>query len=177
MRGVKVLVRREGARPHRRRHLAVAVATLAILASACGMYDATPAPPGCPSYPPDGIKSTLQNQTNVDRAGVGLPALWWNARLACVAQEWSDYMAGSGQFRHRDLGALIRSPGFEDYASLAENILVGPGNMDANTIHQSWMNSPGHRANLLGDFDAIGIGISRGADGRLWATENFGRHF
>jgi uncharacterized protein YkwD len=164
-------------RRRRRALLAAGALGLGILAAACGPVDATPPPPGCPTSPPDAITSTILNRTNGDRAARGLSGLWWNARLACLASEWSNYMASTGQFRHRDLGATIRSPGFEDYASLAENILVGPGSMDGNAIHDAWMASPGHYANIVGNFDSIGIGIARGADGRLWATENFGRHF
>ena len=156
--------------------LAAGLLTLALGASACGLYDAAPAPPGCPTAPPDPIATTILNRTNADREARGLGSLWWNARLACLAKEWSDHMAATGQFAHRDLNGAIHSPGFEDYAALAENILVGPGTMDGNAIHAAWMNSSGHYANIVGNFEAIGIAVSRGADGRLWATENFGRH-
>jgi uncharacterized protein YkwD len=46
--------------------------------------------------------------------------------------------------------------------------------MSAGQIHQAWMNSPGHRANILGDFSAIGIGVACNG-GALYATEDFGR--
>jgi len=166
-------------RTRRRRGLGVLVAgvlVLGILAAACGPVDQTPAPPGCPADPPDPITQTILNRTNGDRSGEGLPALFWNARLACLADEWSRYMRDTGSFRHRDLSATIRSPGFEGYAGLAENIMVGPGNMDGNSIENTWLNSPPHLANIMGNYDTIGIGFARGADGRLWATENFGRH-
>jgi uncharacterized protein YkwD len=157
--------------------LAAAVLGLGILAAACGPVDQTPAPPGCPANPPDPLTQTILNRTNGDRSGQGLPALFWNARLACLADEWSRYMRDTGQFRHRDLNVTIKSPGFEDYAGLGENILVGPSGMDGNAMHTSWMNSPAHQANIMGNYDTIGVGYARGSDGRLWATENFGRHF
>jgi uncharacterized protein YkwD len=72
---------------------------------------------------------------------------------------------------------LIRDPLYVNFASLGENILVGPGNMSGDDIHVSWMNSPGHFANIMGWYDAIGIAVARGPDGRLWAVEEFGRHF
>lgn len=160
----------------RRTLLAGAVLTLALLGAACVPYaDATPPPPGCPSGPADPISGTILNRTNADREARGLKGLWWSPRLACVAIEWSNFMAGTGQFRHRDLGSTIRSPGFEDYSGLAENILVGPGNMDGNAIHNAWMNSPGHYANIVGNWDVVGIGVVQGWDGRLWVTTNFGR--
>jgi hypothetical protein len=37
-----------------------------------------------------------------------------------------------------------------------------------------WMNSPGHRANLLdGGFTHIGIGVARGPNGEVYITQNF----
>ena len=85
-------------------------------------------------------------------------------------------MAGQGRLVHRNLSATITSPGFESYTGLAENIFVGPGGVDGLAIHNAWWNSPTHRANIMGNYDAFGAGYARGADGRLWATENFGRH-
>ena len=49
--------------------------------------------------------------------------------------------------------------------------------MNGDSIHVAWMNSPGHYANIMGWFDVIGIAVVRGPDGRLWAVEEFGRHF
>jgi uncharacterized protein YkwD len=155
--------------------LATGVLGLGILGAACAPVDATPPPPHCPTSPADPISLTIQLRHNEARAANGLPGLWWSPRLACLAQDWSNWMAFSGKLAHRDLGAAIRSPGFEDYASLAENILVGPGNLDGHAIHDAWMRSPGHYANIMGNFQIIGIGIARSGDGRLWATANFGR--
>ena len=78
---------------------------------------------------------------------------------------------------HQNLGGLIRTGGYSNFASLGENILVGPGSMTGDDIHVAWMNSPGHYANIMGWYDTIGIAIAHGADGRVWATEEFGRHF
>lgn len=39
----------------------------------------------------------------------------------------------------------------------------------------AWMNSPGHRANLLsGLYEVIGVGIVCAPDGTVWVTQNFG---
>jgi uncharacterized protein YkwD len=156
--------------------LAAAVVALGILVSACGPYDNAPAP-GCPAGPSDATVTMVFNRTNGDRAAHGLGALVWNPRLACLATEWSGYMAGTHDFRHRDLNAAIASPGYEDYASLGENILVGPGNIDGNQMQNAWLTSPGHYANIMGNYDSVGIGYARGDDGRIWVTANFARHF
>jgi uncharacterized protein YkwD len=40
-------------------------------------------------------------------------------------------------------------------------------------MEQAWMNSPGHRANILGSFNVIGVGVVC-SGGRVWATQSFG---
>ncbi len=56
------------------------------------------------------------------------------------------------------------------FSSLAENIAEGPS---AEGIHQQWMNSPPHRANLLDpQLDSAGIAVAE-RDGVLFAVEDF----
>jgi len=44
----------------------------------------------------------------------------------------------------------------------------------ANEIVEGWMNSPGHRKNILApDFEKLGVGVSIGDDGAVYATQNF----
>lgn len=160
----------------RRGLLATAALVVGITAAACAPVDQTPPPPGCPTEAPDAVTSTVLNRTNADRAANGLGSVYWNARLACLAKDWSDNLARTGQLVHRDLGATIRSPGFEGYSGLAENILVGPANMDGDTMQNAWMGSASHRSNILGNYDTIGVAWTRSPDGRTWATANFGRH-
>ena len=152
-----------GHQRRRRALLAAGAVALGAVVAACGPPD--PPPPGCPTTPPDAVSSTVLNRVNADRGANGLGGLSWNARLACLAQEWSGVMAGRGALVHRDLGATIRSPGFESYARLGENIFVGPGGVDGNAMHNAWMASPPHRANILGDYDAIGVGWPRAGRG------------
>jgi len=163
-------------RTRRMRALAAAgVLAAGLIVAACGPAE-DPPPPGCPTAPPDAAASTILNRTNADRAARGLGALEWNARLACLAQEWSEIQAGNGALSHRNLGAVINSPGFGAYAGLAENVFVGPPSVDGNAIHTAWMNSPPHQNNIMGNYDSIGFGWARDGGGRIFATENFGRH-
>jgi uncharacterized protein YkwD len=151
------------------------VIALGLLIAACGPAE-DPPPPGCPTTPPDPIAATVLNRTNADRGARGLGALAWNARLACLAMEWSSIQAGRGALSHRDLAGVINSPGFGAYAGLAENVFVGPGNVGGDAIQGAWMNSPGHYNNIMGNYDSMGFGWAKSGDGRLFATENFGRH-
>lgn len=84
-------------------------------------------------------------------------------------------MAATGSFAHRDLNAVINSPGYAGvYHTLGENILFGPSSMSAAAMHIAWMNSPDHRANILsGAYSSKGIGVAY-AGGTVHATENFG---
>lgn len=156
--------------------LATAVLVLAILAAACGPLEA-PAPPGAPTAPPDAITATVYNRTNADRAAQGLGALVWNARLAGLAGEWSAHLADSHQFVHRDLRSVLDWPGYEAYAALGENILVGPGGINGDQMQDAWLASPSHRANVMGNYDSIGVAIAYGDDGYVRAVANFGRHY
>jgi uncharacterized protein YkwD len=153
---------------------AVVALTVAIVGAACD-----PAPPperNCPTDP-DAVSLVIMNRTNWERGLRGMNHLGWNKVLNCNARDWADYMARTGQFVHQDLNGLIHDPLYSPYASLGENILVGPNSMDGNTMFMAWWNSTGHRANILGWYDSIGIAVLRTLDGRTWAVQEFGRHF
>ncbi|HKO85466.1 MAG TPA: CAP domain-containing protein, partial [Actinomycetota bacterium] len=132
---------------------------------------------------PAGAGSTAQTLTNdlfdrlnAERRARGLAALDWDDDLARVAGAWSDEMAGSGNFRHRDLGAAGSLTGMSKFSALGENIAWVEGYPSmGNQLHVGWMKSEGHRANMLQrGFDSVGIGVVC-SGGRAWATQNFGR--
>ena len=167
-----------GNKSKRRIGLVVAVAGVVMLLAACQPQApaATKAAVACPGSPDTVITQAIFNGVNADRAANGLGPLAWNPQLACLATDHSNTMATTGDFSHRDLAAVIRLPEYGSYASLGENILVGPVSMTGDAMEAAWMNSPGHRANILSpNFDSIGIGIATSPDGRVWATQNFGR--
>jgi uncharacterized protein YkwD len=83
-------------------------------------------------------------------------------------------MAATGSMSHQNLNAVLGSPGFGQFSGLGENVIRGGCGMSAGQIHQAWMNSDLHRANILGNFGAIGIGVACNG-GALYATEDFGR--
>jgi uncharacterized protein YkwD len=75
---------------------------------------------------------------------------------------------------HRDLGAAIRSPEYSNYRTLGENVLYGPAGMSGAAMHDAWMNSSSHRANILsGAFSSFAVATTT-AGGTVWAAENFG---
>jgi uncharacterized protein YkwD len=109
---------------------------------------------------------------NRDRAAHGLPALKENAKLRRAAAGHSDDMVAQRYFAHDSLSGddmvdRILSAGYGRGGawSLGENIAWGTGSLaTAAEIQRAWMESPGHRANILRrQFREIGIGIALGA--------------
>jgi uncharacterized protein YkwD len=142
----------------------------------------TTAPPTTAAAPAGGgsTAQTLTNdlfaRLNAERRARGLAALKWDADLARVAGDWSEHMASTGAFAHRDLGSAGSLPGMSKFSALGENIAWVEGYPSmGNQLHVGWMKSEGHRANMLQrGFDSVGIGVVC-SGGRAWATQNFGR--
>jgi uncharacterized protein YkwD len=158
----------------RRAKLLAATLVVAALSTAC-YGGAAGGGSGGQSLPSAGTARELYDLTNAERARNGLPALGWNNQLGQLALDWSAWMAATGSMTHRDLWATINSPAFWQFRSLGENILQGSCGISAAQMHQAWMNSAGHRANILsGGYNVIGIGVVCDSAGRVWATQNFG---
>ncbi|MEU5392627.1 CAP domain-containing protein [Streptomyces tibetensis] len=112
---------------------------------------------------------------NEERAKVGCSPVAANSALTDLAQSYSEDMAARGFFDHTDPDG--RTPW--DRAEKAgisnlggENIARGQAN--AAAVMDAWMNSPGHRANILNcDFKTLGVGVEIGSGGPWW-TQNFG---
>ena len=109
---------------------------------------------------------------NRERAARGLPLLKENPKLRRAAQGHSNDMVAGGFFAHEspsgaDMADRILGTGYAQGHgwSLGENIAWGTGSLGtAAEIQRAWMNSPGHRANILRrQFREIGIGIAVGA--------------
>ena len=109
---------------------------------------------------------------NRERAARGMPALRESAKLRRAAEGHSADMVAQGYFAHdslsgADMADRILGTGYARGRawSLGENIAWGTGSLaTAVEIHRAWMESPGHRANILRrQFREIGIGIALGA--------------
>ncbi len=58
------------------------------------------------------------------------------------------------------------------YTAAGENIAMGQ--RTASEVMNAWMNSPGHRNNILSpSFSEIGVGLAKGPNGRLYWTQMF----
>ena len=114
--------------------------------------------------------------TNAQRAKYGLPALRSNWELSRVARLKSNDMRDKHYFSHTSptYGSpftMIKSFGIS-YSSAAENIAAGQATPQA--VVDSWMKSPGHRANILSkNVTVIGVGFSKGGSYGYYWTQMF----
>ncbi|MDC0770360.1 CAP domain-containing protein [Streptomyces sp. HD] len=112
---------------------------------------------------------------NEERAQVGCSAVAANSSLTDLAQAFSADMADRGFFDHTDPSGAspwdrAAKAGITDLGG--ENIARGQA--DAAAVMEAWMNSPGHKANILNcDFKTLGVGVHFGAGGPWW-TQDFG---
>ncbi|HVZ83621.1 MAG TPA: CAP domain-containing protein [Terracidiphilus sp.] len=124
-----------------------------------------------------GAAEQLMALANQSRAEAGLGRLQWDESLATAARAHCLRMAAEGPIAHRYGG----EDSLSDRAAKAgahfdvieENVAVGP---NAPAIHQEWMQSPGHRANLLSpEVNRVGIAVVL-ARGVLYATADYARN-
>lgn len=120
--------------------------------------------------------------TNQQRAQNNLSALNPNQQLTEAAAAKVKNMFAEQYFEHispKGLGPadLARQANYE-YVSVGENLALG-NFKDDQALVQAWMNSPGHRANILsGRFSEIGVAVGRGwfEGQKVWlAVQEFGR--
>jgi uncharacterized protein YkwD len=113
---------------------------------------------------------------NVQRANAGLSALSSQSQLGSAAQLHSEDMACNNYFSHSGLdgstvATRIERQGY-NWSAAGENIGAGYGSPEA--VVEGWMNSPGHKANILGaDYTEIGVGYAYGdasAYGVYWTA-------
>lgn len=115
---------------------------------------------------------TLVNQ---QRATASCKPLTASSSLNTLAQNFSDDMAARGFFDHTDPDG---NDPWDRAAKLGisnlggENIAMGQA--DAQAVMDAWMNSPGHRANILNcQYTTLGVGVHFGSGGPWW-TQDFG---
>jgi uncharacterized protein YkwD len=126
------------------------------------------------------IDQAIVDLTNQERMREGLTTLRAEARLARAAQLHADQLARAGRLDHVLQDAPYPRP--EDRLAAAgyswqaygENLAFGYP--DARTVVEGWMNSPGHRANIVGaGFTEIGAGHAADAAGRVYYAQVLGR--
>ncbi|HEV2122917.1 MAG TPA: CAP domain-containing protein [Chloroflexota bacterium] len=122
--------------------------------------------------------SRVVELTNLERIKAGLQPLVANTSLAGASQKYSGVLATDQCWAHTcgpepEFAKRAASSGYTGWTRLGENIAAGQRTPEE--VVASWMNSPGHRANILNpDFNEIGVGLVRaGKMGAYW-TQMFG---
>jgi uncharacterized protein YkwD len=153
---------------------------------------ATTAPPTTTTRPPTkkptsrppeptgltAFENRVVELTNEARAEEGCPRLRIDAKLRLAARRHSADMARNRYFSHtsrdgRSPGQRLAAAGFDARRGWAENIARGYPNAEA--VMDGWMNSPGHRGNILNcGLRTIGVGAVRAGGGQLYWTQDFG---
>lgn len=113
---------------------------------------------------------------NVERSKAGLAPLTLDAKLSNVATIKSQDMINKNYFDHNSptYGSpfdMMNQFGIS-FSAAGENI--AEGQRTPQEVMNSWMNSPGHRANILSPkFTKLGVGIAKDSNGRLHWTQMF----
>jgi uncharacterized YkwD family protein len=122
------------------------------------------------------IESEVVTLVNQERAKLGLAPLKNNIDLSNVARTKSKDMATNNYFSHTSptYGSpfdMMKKFGIT-YSYAGENIAMGQPT--AASVMEGWMNSPGHKANILSEnFTEIGVGIATDENGSIYWTQQF----
>ncbi|MDT7539858.1 MAG: hypothetical protein QOI82_3443 [Actinomycetota bacterium] len=155
---------------------AAAVGFALVTASTAAYADDSSPTPAPTAAPAPGYSATgtwqLLALVNKHRHALGMPALTIDTRLAAIARKHTESMAATGVLRHND--ALFTSASHQALGMKAFGENVG-WNYSVSAQDAAFLNSPLHRANIeTRSFRVAGFAVVRGADGRIWSTEDFG---
>jgi uncharacterized protein YkwD len=146
--------------------------TLALLASAAVLVATGSAAAEATTSAEHRYQQQAFNATNANRAHEGLKALKPGDCLQHAAVRQARLMARQEQMFHQDLGRVLDDCGL---STAGENVAYGYPT-GRSVVNDGWMNSEGHRANILNPrFRLMGIGARKGHDGRWYVAQVFGR--
>ena len=111
----------------------------------------------------------ILSDTNALRAAGGLAPLTESTAMDTVAQNWSAAMYAAGSLTHNPSYSTQIPSG---WTAAGENIATG---YTYTTVVEAWHQSTGHYANIMGNFNAIGIGYYE-ANGKTYFTQDFGKY-
>lgn len=122
------------------------------------------------------IETGIIRLVNEHRASLSLPLLEEDSVLSSLARQHSRNMA-SGKVPFEHVGFDDRERAYQKIRKLriigafAENIAEGPET--AEDAVALWLTSEGHKRNIEGSFQYIGVGVARTKEGRLYFTQLF----
>jgi len=105
---------------------------------------------------------------NQSRSAAGLAPLTVHNDLVVGARNHTAKMIPTGTIFHSTSAEL--SAVTSGWTVLGENVGKGP---NPSVLHDAFMASPSHKANILGNFDRVGVGVGHDAEGRVYVTVMF----
>ncbi|WP_449408628.1 CAP domain-containing protein [Microbacterium maritypicum] len=154
--------------PQRRRiTLALALSFVIALTAAASVVPATTATAA------SGPAGDVFSLTNAQRTQAGLRPLVSDPALDAAAAEWARQLAASCTFEHST--ASWRSARIASSGWIASGENIAAGQPDANAVVVAWMNSAGHKANILDSrYTGMGVGYATGTCYRTYWVQVFG---
>jgi uncharacterized protein YkwD len=169
-RGTRAMVRHKAA-VHRG-----AAALLPLILTALGAWASAAPEPSEPPGPADPLIATLIAAHNRERASEKKPPLAYNAQLEAAARVQARDMAERDAMSHEGSDGSTPAQRIERQGyrgrRIGEN--VAEGQESVAEVMKTWMNSPPHRENLLGDFSEIGAARALARDGTPYWCVDFG---
>lgn len=111
----------------------------------------------------------ILSMANSSRSQAGLGPLSASGGWVGPARDHSEQMSVTNSIFH-DPNLSGEAASIGCWKRVGEN--VGRG-FSVDAIHSALMNSPTHRANILGDFDELGVGVEIAPDGMIYMTQRF----
>lgn len=119
----------------------------------------------------EGTSSQFVSAINSERTSRGLGALAVHNPIAGTSCDWNHHMRDTQTLAHDPGLASDAASAAPDWQRVGENVGVG---FDVGGLHQAFMDSPGHRKNILEpSYTHIGVCVDTASDGRLWTTHRF----
>lgn len=115
-----------------------------------------------------GTEAAFLSKINASRSAAGLAPLKMSGSLSSYARGHSGKMADAGEIYHSTSGQLSSAAG-SGWTKIGENVGKGPS---VDSLHTAFMNSSGHKANILGGYDTAGVGVAL-KDGYIYVTVVF----
>ncbi len=124
------------------------------------------------------VQQQILTLVNLERKKANLQPLTLNSKLGQAAQSHTNDMVSKNYFSHTSpsggtMTSRVKATGYV-YSAIGENIAAGKNT--ANATMNQWMNSPGHRANILNPkYRELGVGYAPSNDQyRYYWTQVFG---
>lgn len=115
-----------------------------------------------------GEENAFLSAINSSRSAAGLAPLAMSGSLQTYARSHSVDMANANKVYH-STGAQLAAAAGSGWTNLGENVGRGPS---VSALHSAFMGSSGHKANILGDYNYVGIGTTT-KDGYIYVTAVF----